>query len=372
MHVVKKILHVLSLGLLGFLTVAGITAITFSLIITDREVIKSWPADAGVYTKVSDQLLALTERPEEEGEESIDAALADTPLDRDALNAAIKTVYSPAYWQSKYDQLADGFYDWLEGQQPELKFTLAFNDKTDQLADALEQELTRQLAAYPACPAGTDFGQFDPFKATCLPRGVNPRTAARQFTNELRGADSFLADATVTQDDLNLDPEFEQNAVSAYNAFEILPWILAAVLVGLALVAVLTAKTVLHGFRKVGQLLFGIGLVSWISLFAVNRLLSDFSFRPREGEVDPDAFNDIAQPLVRAIVDDVTTTGLWVSLFVVLIGTLIWLGAFIWHKAHHGDEAQAIAAKARGERPAAKESKLPPPLNPDESKDKSK
>jgi len=372
MPAIKKMLHVISLSLLGFTLAVGLIAAAFSLMVTNREVIKSWPADAGIYPKISDQLLSLVQRGDEEGgqgEESLEESLDNSALNQDGLNSAIKTVYTPVYWQSKYEQFINAFYDWLDGTQPQLEFEIAFNDKTDQLARALESELAEQLARYPACPASLSPDDFDPLKANCLPTGLSAEQAASRFTRELTGSDSFLADAVITPDDINLDQEFEDTAPSAFAGLGSLPWILSAVVLIFALISVVTDKSWLHGLRKVGQTLFSVGLVSWIGFFLGNRLAASFDLRPPEGEsnVDPDAFNDIAQPLARAVLDDFTRIGMWAALFVVILGVLVWLAAFIWHKTHHHNEAEAIAKKAMAGSPSAKQPKLPPPIKPGDS-----
>lgn len=374
MDIVKKIFHAIFIGLLGFLTVLSIIAITLSLIATDREVIKSWPTDAGVYPKISDQLLSLVQQGDSHGDEkSLDQTLDDSRIDQAGLNSALKSVFTPSYWQSKFDPLVDSFYDWLSGQSPELKFKVAFNDRTDELVAALKTELTKQLSTYPTCSPSQVPKEFDPLSATCLPPGVSAKQAVSQFTNELAGPDSFLDEAVFTQDDLELDADAQQNAPRVYSALESLPWILGSTMLVLAILAVLTDKSILRGIRKVGQTLFGIGLVSWISFFIGHKLATGFQLRPENGDIDQDVFNNIVQPFVRAVFDDVTTTGLWVSLFVVITGTLAWLGAFIWHKVHHNKEAEDIAKRAMaGKSAPAKDPKLPPPLKPTDSSDKSK
>ena len=362
MAILKKIFHVLFVGLLGFFTAISLIAITASLTATNRETIKSLPDEAGIYPKISQQLLTLTEHGDEgKDNQTIDQTLDDSPLDKEALKSVIASVYTADYWQGKYEKFVDDVYDWLEGQAPELKFSIAFNDKNDELAGALEKELTKQLSTFPTCKSYTNTKDFDPLSASCLPLGVSAKQAAQQFTNELKGEDSFLADAVVTQDTLNLDEEAQINAPNTYNALQALPWILGPLLAILAIAAILTDKSFLHGLKKIGQTLFGIGIVTWIGFFLSNKLATSFELRPPDGgDVNPDAFNDIAQPLVRTVFKDITSTGMQVSLIVVIVGVLAWLGAFIWHKTHHNKEAEAIAKRAM-EQKAKEDPKLPKP-----------
>ncbi|HEX9595105.1 MAG TPA: hypothetical protein VF996_03175 [Candidatus Saccharimonadales bacterium] len=371
MEILRKVFHALVVGLLSFVVFTGIAASTFSLVLTNPNTIKSWPIDAGIYPKLTGQLLSATQKPEEiqgegeagEAEEALQDALGDSPLDKDRLDRAVSSVFAAGYWQEKFETVIDAFYGWLDGSQPELEFEIAFNDRNAELADALEAELAQQLAEYPRCPAGTNFENFDPLSASCLPQGVSPAKAAKEFSDDIRQKD-FLKGAVISSDEIDFDEEFKQSAPSAFAAVSNFPLILALIAGLLVVLAVFSAKSRLRGLRKTGQLLFGIGLVSWLGFFIGNRIGAEFELVKDPGNANEEVFAELGQPLIKTAFEDLTSVGLWVALVVVLVGTLLWLGAFIWHKAHHSSEAEQIAKRA-AEQKSKPDPKLPKPVKPD-------
>lgn len=357
--------HALTVGLLGLSLALGISAVTIALIVTNRDTIKSWPLEGGIYPKITGQILDSTTRDNAQGPgrqeaNKLDRALVDSPLDRDRLEDALDAVFTPSYWQIKFESLIDSFYDWLDGSLGELEFNIVFNDRNDELAAAMETELAKQLADYPVCSSSVSLNDFDPITASCLPRGLSASRAASQLAADIKDGD-FLADARLSSDEIEWNQDFIDNAPAVYAGIKTLPFTLGLVVLVLTALAIFTDKSRLRGIKKTGQLFFGIGLISWLGFFIGNRIGARFEFASNPDNASEQALAEVLQPLIRVAFDDFTTTGLWVSLTVVIAGTLLWLSAFIWHKVHHDEQAAAPAAPQ-----APKDSpKLPKPIKPD-------
>jgi len=340
------------------MTVAGIGLVTVSLNLTNRDVVASWPREAGIYNHLSDSLLNLMSQSDEARVADLGETLDSGLLDQAGLSEALGSELTPEYWQSKFEGVIYPIYDWAEGTTPEPNVELSFGDKQTALARTLEQEIIAQLAAAPVCSSQPSPNDFDVFSADCLPRGVSPQQAARSFTSQLTQADSPLSKPILTSADVEQDL---RDVPRAYEQAKRVQWQVPLVLALLVLAVGFSGKNALHGFRRAGQLLFSVGLLAWGSFYLTQRLTRNFSFPADETQAGADVITNLANPLARTVIASFTTTGLWVSLAVMITGILIWLGGFGWHKLHHGAEARQIAEQTMKQR---KEPSLPKPVEP--------
>lgn len=357
MRIIKAIFHGAFIGLLGLLTVLSITIIVIIMNLTNRDIVKSWPAESGLYNNVTNQLLALLKQQGEDGQ-SFEQALGEGLLDEERIKVVLGEVLPPEYWKTTVENVLDPTFDWLEGKAPELQFSVPLSAKANELADAMGKEIETQLANAPKCPSGQNQEDFDVLTAKCLPAGVSPASAAATFSNQLKGPDSPLDEIELSSDKLELPERLRDEGPNDFARLKMLPWILGGILVFLILVAGFTGKNVLYGFRRVGQVLFSTGALSWLSFYLIKRFGNSFKLNTDNPD-ELNIFNNVVNPLVKTIINSVTTTGLWVSLVVVIIGVLIWLATFIWHKVHHEPAAKTSSGPGTD-----KEATLPKPVAP--------
>lgn len=364
-NIFKSIIHGLFVLLLSTATFAGIALISVALTITDRETIKSWPVEAGVYEEITPNILDLAahSRSEEgnDGGDELNRLLNSETLDTNRLKSAIASVYNSRYWQTKYDTVIDSTYNWLEGSQPELMFELNFGDRMDELAGSVSTEVANQLAGLSTCSSNQLPSQFDILSAKCLPPGVSATQAANQLERSLKdglGRQELL----LSSDNIDMSPEQEQNLQRIYQAASQIPLIFAAVsLVLIGLVAV-TGRSWLHGLRRAGLVLISAGILSWIGFFLLKQV---GNIRPPvNDEATKEMVENVAAPLVQTMIVSFSNIGLWVALTVVIAGILLWMAAYMWHKVHHHSEAEKIAKRAMAGRDAADNPTLPKPIDP--------
>lgn len=369
--ILKTILHVLFVLLLSSTAFIGIAVIALSVNFTDQERVKSWPLEAGVYNHITDNLIDLTEQGdpnEEEADQGLGALLSSSSLDASAIEQAINDIYPPQYWQSKYEGFVDDVYAWLDGHNEQLQYDVDFNDKKQELADALTVEIANQLAGLSTCQPHEVTPQFDVLQAECLPPGVTATQAASQFEREIIGSDGPLAeDLRFSSDGSDIEPETQTNIINLYNAASSAPFTVTILLTIFALLVAVTGRSFLRGLRRSGLTLFSAGIVSWISFFLLKQL-GDFNPSLGGNEAERRITEDIMAPLAQTITGDVADTGMWSAIAVVVAGALLWLGAYIWHKAHHHAEAEKIAKRSMaGRKPAESteaEATLPKPVDP--------
>jgi hypothetical protein len=357
MRVLKAVAHFLSVSLLSVATFVGIILLTISLTLTNREEVVSWPEQAGVYNHLNDSLLSLMSQAGEGEAAELGQSLEAGFLDQDGLTRALDGELTPQYWQSKLEGVLNPVYDWAEGTTPQPELVLSFEDKQAALARALEREIIAQLRNAPACTGQAVSNDFDILRAECLPSGVSPAEAARSFTRQLTDDESPLSKPVLTGQDV---ADSLEHAPTVYRQAQKAQWQIPLLLGVLFLITALTGRTLLHGLRRGGQLLFSVGLLSWLGFYLAQRIFGNFKL-PTDGanQAEADIANNLANPLAQTVIGSFTSTGLWTALAVMIAGIAIWLGAFFWHKVHHGDEAKAIADRAMKKDPA-----LPKPVKP--------
>jgi hypothetical protein len=360
MNIVKRIIYGLSVALLSSLAFVGILATTASIDFTDREKVKSWPIEAGTYEAFTDGILNVVEQESNGQIESLKTVVERSALNQEAIFAATDSVFTPEYWQGKYEPVIDSVYDWLDGTTSDLNFSVSFSDKSQEAATALEQSLATQLNLIPACSFEEIPQSFDALGAVCLPPGISPAMAASQFKEELLSEDSFVNSIKLTDEDFNLSDNILQNAPGYYTHLKNVPFYFLLTVVFLCGIILLSAKQPIRGLRRIGHSLSSAGLLSWIGFFITGKVFQGGISIEGEGSVQQLA-REVVLPLSKTVVDSVANTGMWVSIVVLIVGILTWLAAFYWHKIHHHHEAEQIAKRSM----ASQQKKLPAPVNPD-------
>ena len=136
----------------------------------------------------------------------------------------------------------------------------------------------------PACPlvatAGLPPG-FDPFAATCLPRGVTPVQVADQVRNDVQSGKGFLEHPVITADSIKNSEgksPFSTNLKDVPGKFQKIkktPLILSLLTLLLAAAIIFLSTTRRKGIKHVGFILVTIGIFMLIFAYTLNWALSD-------------------------------------------------------------------------------------------------
>lgn len=362
MHIAKTIFHILFSVMLSSLAFASILVIIASLTLTNRDTVKTWPVRSGFYDNIVDVGLGQITQEKNGQEVSLDTVIEESALDQQVIFNTISNQFSPEYIESKVDIIFDSVYDWLEGKTNQLKYDISLADKSDELVSALSQEVEKQLVSLPVCNPGQVTPSFDVLGATCLPPGVTPAIGASLLETELTGRDSVLNELRFSDKDIiadrpedTIDQDGNTNKIlrsdiehlpSYYSYLKNMPLILVSILALLVVLVTVTGQSMLKGLRRAGQTVFSAGLVAWVGFFLTNRFSDSLTLDNFGNAKEAEIANKIIAPLFSTIIKDLSLTGIWVALVMVIAGILIWLTSFIWHKVHHHHEAEEIAKKA--------------------------
>lgn len=240
------------------------------------EDIKKTLADSNIYSSIIPNVL---DQAKTSGEGSSEISLKDPTI-----KAVAEKTFTPQYLQENTEKVLDSVFLWLEGNSPRPDFRIDLSELKTTFATEAAKAAQERAATLPACPAGlsgsTD--NFDPFAATCLPRGLTPALAADEVKNSLSSGEGFLEDPVITADtlkesgsDQSLFDNQLKDAPDIYQKAKMAPLILAILsLLAIAGIVFLSSSR-RAGLRRAGISLLTVGVAllvfAWVLNYAVNQ-----------------------------------------------------------------------------------------------------
>lgn len=319
---------------------------TINATAANRDVVKSWLSDSGVY----DTALGSAFRVSSTGSNIVTA---------DILQQAFVQTFPGSYIEQGANTVIDSAYDWLDGTAPAITFSVPVHEKTDEFRANLVGLITPKLAALPEC-LGRTVGT-DPNNITCIPNGVKPGDYASQLTQP-SGESNFLSEP-ITQETFSQIPHMPWLPASV-QWLHISVWALPVLIVIFGGLYVAASPDKLRGVSHTGRrltvgaaiTLVG-GLFLWYTTTAIDLSASAGTGDAQNTEIIKTLINPLAQTVLPGI-------GAALSLYsgiVIAIAGPTWLGAFIWrHRRTHDGSKRPLVPPAPK---TPQESKLPTPLD---------
>ena len=385
METLKKILRgtalFISTWLLWIVLGSGLTLLATTTHLTNRDTVKGWPAEAGVYEEIVDLFPeVIAEEGGEDDGKTLKEMLDESGLDQDKLFAAIEEAVPPEYLEEQTNVAIDALYDALEGKTDSLAFTLDFSEKSKELETALVDELLAQIQDYPACTPDQltqlAAGEFDPLEANCIPPNVDVNEEIEFTSQDLAGGeDPVLGEIEVTAEDASFINRNIENLQFAFAEVQRLPEVMIGSIIIFGGLIILLSKSVMRGFKKLGGILFVQGIGTSILYFFLPRLsvvAADNISAEEDSNVEQKLIDGIIEPLFNTALSDISDTGLRIGLLTTGAGAFLWLGVYTWHKIHH--HPQDAHAPQKEEIPAQPtppidDSKPAPPTQNTQSQD---
>jgi hypothetical protein len=227
--------------------------------------------NSGIYNNV---VPAVIDKSKENAQGQADQGTNDLLANPD-VQGIIKQSVAPSTLERSVDQIATGVYGWLQGKTPQPEFTIDLSDTKQTLVNNLTTYARDRAAKLPVCTP-QQLAQMAPqsgqdeqnvLTITCLPPGVNPQTAAQQFSDDALNNADFLQDTTITSKDVlksdngKSPTEKIDWAPTAYHWATLLPWILGIVGALLALAVIFLHARRRRGVQTIGSTLLIIGLL---------------------------------------------------------------------------------------------------------------
>jgi len=170
--------------------------------VTNRQVVKAWIEDSGFYENIIDEIVTIVdEETAGEGEES--------SIDSVVLVRSANKVFTPELLQQKAEIVLDGFYDWLDGTNPNLEFDVNLDEQKVALVTALTDEANEKLNSLPVCSVEqlAAINDTDVFALDCRPPAV--QEFVDDFYRDLTSGDDFLSEISFSSGDVTTDVDGE-------------------------------------------------------------------------------------------------------------------------------------------------------------------
>lgn len=345
--VIRWLIAVFLLIPLLFSSVLALTPVSgVSKIITERDNIKGYLKDSGIYNKTVDILLEFitpATKEEDEGEDFF-ADLSSRIKDKNSeLGQLVSEVLTPTFFENSFTTAIDATYDWLEGKTNKPTFVIKITEDKNTFIRFLSVTFKEKMAALPECDVSFNPPpNFDPLGSKCRPRGFNLEEIDRfiQENSEREEFSELFNKATINSESLNIDQDVTKKAQWIFSILKPAPQITYATILLLSALLIL----VIPGFKK-GLIITGAVLLlsSLMILFGKMYAVQNFDFWANQGlkNINPDQVELIRsnfEGLVKAIYSDLLNQIQFYSLLVSALGVvLIVVGILIKSK---GQEEQ--------------------------------
>jgi hypothetical protein len=214
----------------------------------------------------------------------------DVPVDNPDIRAIIKQAFPPEFLQSQSEHVLDSTFAWLQGDMPQLAFSVDLTEAKQRLADGIGQYAEQRLKTLPTCTA-TDLQQMgtaaaahiDPLNAACVPPNFDTASAAAEAKNEILQGE-FLKDTRIepstikTEDGKPLDEQI-RNVPDLYDGIRGTPVIMTLVAAGLIAGVIFLSSNRRAGIRRAAVITLTIGvtsmLLAWLLDIAIHRAIQE-------------------------------------------------------------------------------------------------
>ncbi|HVI69684.1 MAG TPA: hypothetical protein VM581_04475 [Magnetospirillaceae bacterium] len=294
---------------------------TANITVANREVAKQWLASSGMYDNALASVLQVS---------SSEGQTNSSLINADILRQALNQTFDASYLRQSSNTVLDATYDWLEGKNRAIVFTIPVQQKAEVFRANLSALIIPKLQALPVCAGKVTTDSND---LTCLPAGINAVDYAAQLTkpsSDNTFLSTPLSEKTLSQGfpDLGWLP-------SVYSWLRISFWALPLLAFVLGALYVFISSDKLRGLSRLGRQLTlnaAVSLVTGLFLWFASGSI-DLSQAVEGGDAQQtQVIAGLVNPLVRTILPDIGRALSVCGGAVVLVGGLIWLGAFLWQR----------------------------------------
>lgn len=328
--------------------------------------IKKFLSDSDIYNSLISSTLDQVKTSGGEGE---GISLTDPNI-----KAVAEKTFTPQFLQENTEKVLDSVFLWLDGKTKVPDFKLDLSGLKETFATETAKAAQARAATLPACPAGLSGSadSYEPFSATCLPKGTTPASVAEQIRNSLSSSEGFLKDPVITADIVKLSGSSQsvfadqlKDVPNYYQQVKKTPIYLAILSLLIALGVVFLSSSQRAGLRRVGITLVITGTLLLIFAWVLNWGVNQKALPQLKLE------NKVLQEKMKTLVSDITANidkTFWAfgGAYAVLGTLAIGVPMFIHRRSDDAvhEPAAAEHVPAEGQRPEAPEPKPRPPKKP--------
>lgn len=332
MHVFRIISFWLTFVFFSAFLVLSLVVPPVTTHITDREAVKSWVNNPEVLDGVGQVVPEIISEALDEGSSLVQVSETPAGIDTDQLVDAAQEVLTPEYLAGKTDPIIDGIYTWLEGDTEEPEFEADLSDKLNTVIVALKAPLRSELAKLPVCPSDISHtDDFNLFETPCVPQDVDIDKIVNTFSEFITGSEAEI-DFTISSENIDFSEEVISYGPNVFAGLSAMPAFFMVMTILFGVAAVFLAVSRVKGLRKLSWSMILIGAITATGFWLISRI-DNFNSEANE-PLEELIFEKVASPLLKAILADISSTGVLLSLFVVVLGIIILLATHVHKKVH--------------------------------------
>ena len=185
------------------------------------------------------------------------------------IRSALGAAFPKTFLDSSVHSVIDANYAWLRGDTASPRFSVEVAAGKQRFAVSVSQVLVARLRSVPECSVAQlrALQTSNPSSLTCRPPGIDTEVEATQVEQQLIHNQSFLNEASITQDTLtpgqSHSPYYRRLAwlPRAFQTLRYAPYVCALLATLLALAAVYTLPNRRRGVWKIARTLLIAGLI---------------------------------------------------------------------------------------------------------------
>ncbi len=255
-----------------FVLFFGVTIVCFSHVFINQNSLKQTINESGIYDSFVQSVV------QDSAKQNPNVSI---PLDDPQVKKIIQEAFPAASLQRNTEKIIDGTFMWLKGQTKTPEFSVDFSSERQIMANNIAGYAFEQLTQKPTCFAVPE--TIDPFTAGCIPPYTDINAERQNLSNTIASPDGLLPDVTFTQNDLPKDNsgaviyQRYSYAPSVYQWLQFGAWIVAGLLLVVAIGIVLLSPTKRIGFQRLGIALISSGIALVITPIIFSYVLPQLS-----------------------------------------------------------------------------------------------
>jgi hypothetical protein len=243
------------------------------------------------------------------------------------LEAPISRAITPTFLQTTTEAVVDGTFVWLKGSASAPTFKINVATVKSALQTNLNNYLQKRVTDLPICAKGTNYGTFDPLKATCRPPIAVDQSDISQAASDVIDSIPLFQNAEISTDSLGIAKNFTPDkpihfAPTIYGVLTKLSYVFGALVLTSGLFLVLLTKEKYKAWKTIGHTLLFAGfflvVVGALSLFFANKFQAGFLGNASAQQLD--FANTIFTPISKIITTSLADYSLYFGVGYAIIG----------------------------------------------------
>lgn len=322
-----KIFRIVLNGFAAFICVTSIVGLvylfTLQATVMDRDAVKGWLSDSKIY---EGNLIASLIQPAATTEPvPTQMTLGTSP---EMMKTALNATFTPDFIREQVEGVIDNTYDWVEGKNPELTFSIPIDQQRDTFIQQLSKTLEPQIAALPICGSV----QAD----VCRPASLTVEQLASQMTTQSIDESGMFA-APLTPASFPQDTQQPTSPLLAQ--LPALREIVDLLFIILPIIIILSVVTIIFATQPDRRLTAAVHLsrrIVFSMLFTlipaaiVMFLLKDNDFGL--SQMFAAQIGDLIVPLIKIVIVDIAYNLVLFSGITAMISAAAWITLAVWQK----------------------------------------